>query len=169
MSIEISGGGDTLDLGDVEISFVDWTIQIASFDLEFSPFEPIEKDLDSPSFIQMMDFISEFIFHCECMKKLKTIPNDNPTLNEIIVELVFHENECPIISLCLLRSGKVHIDASARDSIFVGLTSIPSKESILKLLSLFYQIPLGSPEIELDTDGLFPLSHEFITHLENMK
>ena len=164
----MEGGGRSY-LGDAGVSFVDWTIAIESYDLEYSPFEPSEKKLDSPSFIQMMDFVSEFIFYCECMKKLKTIPNANQKLNEDIVGLVFHENETPIIELGLQRSGKISVFAEAYNSINCDLSSIPSKESILELLSLFYQIPLGYPEIEPDTDGLSLLSNEFISYLESMK
>ena len=156
---------DISDLGDLNFSLLDWTIIIYTAEDEFSHFEPGEKELVSPPVDQMRDYISEFIFYCKCMEKLKIMPNNN----SMIVGLEFHENRTPLISLFLLHNGKIQVVAEALDSIICDLNSIPSQESILRLLLLFYQLPLIDVELEPETEGMSLLSETFHSHLESMK
>jgi len=156
---------DISDLGDLNFSLLDWTITIWTAEDEFSHFEPSKKELVGPSINQIRDYISEFIFYCKCMEKLKiTTPN-----NSYIVGLEFHENGLPLISLFLLHTGKIRVVASALDEIVCDLNSIPSQESILRLLLLFYQLPLIDVELEPETEGMSYLSESFHSHLESMK
>ena len=99
------------------------------------------------------------------MEKLKIMPNNN----SMIVGLEFHENGAPLISLFLLHNGKIQVEAEALDDIKCDLNSIPSQESILRLLLLFYQLPLLDVELEPETQGMSLLSESFHSHLESMK
>ena len=167
-----------IDFGDPEISFIDWTVELCAYELEYSHFEPTKKVLKSPSVQQLKDFISEFLFYSESVQKLKVIPHVITELDDLgepfpgssIVELAFHENKAPMIILVLLNTGKIRIECMALDMCNLDLDLIPSELEILELLILFYQIPLGDPEIEPDTDGLSLLvdAEEFRSYLRTL-
>ena len=169
----------TIDFGDAEISFIDWTVEFCAYDLEYSHFEPSKKVQKSPSVQQLKDYISEFLFYSESAQKLKLIPHETnelddlgePVIGSSIVELAFHEDEAPIIILILLNTGKILIECRALDMCNLPLDLIPSESCILKLLILFYQIPLGDPELDPDTDGLSLLvdAEEFRSHLHSLE
>jgi hypothetical protein len=169
----------TIDFGDAEISFIDWTVEFCAYELEYSHFEPTKKVVTSPSLQQLKDFISEFLFYSKSAQKLKVNPHviteldalGEPFLGSSIVELAFHENEAPMIILVLLDTGKIRIECMALDMCNWDLNLIPSELEILELLILFYQIPLGEPEIEPDTDGLSLLvdAEEFRSHLHSLE
>jgi len=157
--------------GEIDISLIDWIIEIEAYEEEFSRFQSTQRSHNNPSIVQLREFISEFIFYYGMQKKLKPFSGAIPAKDVEIVALSLSEHgSVPMISISLQHNGKLHVEAEAWDTVDADLNSMPSQELLLQLLLLFYQVPLGEIEEEPATDGLSILSEskEFILHLESL-